>query len=130
MKKEMKDVYLSKDTTVPGLNKIVDLLNNPNMDTANLKRFIKEVYQPNWFQDTFGIFLPDCYEQVENLIKKFEKTGTTKDAVAAVTKIYKLAHKAYNEAKNEYAKAKKEYEALPEDIREKAKDPAAIVNVY
>jgi len=130
MKKEMRDVYLSKDTTVPGLNKIVDVLNNPNMDTANLKRFMKEVYQPNWFQDTFGIFLPDWYEKVEELIKKFEKTGTTKDAKAAVTEIYKLAHQAYNEAKKEYAKAKKDYENTPKDILDKARDPAAIINVY
>ena len=130
MKKEMRDMYLSKETTVPWLNKIVDILNNPNMDTANLKRFMKEVYQPNWFQDTFGIFLPDGYEKVEELINRFEKTWTTQDALAAVTEIYKLAHEAYNEAKREYAKAKKDYENTPKDILDKAKDPAAIINSY
>jgi len=38
---------------------MLDVLNNENMDTANLKRFMDEVLQPNWFQDTFGLFMPD-----------------------------------------------------------------------
>jgi hypothetical protein len=46
-------MYLADDTTVEDLNKILDKLNDPNMEPANIKRFIKEIYQPNWFQDTF-----------------------------------------------------------------------------
>jgi hypothetical protein len=44
------------------------------MNTANLKRFRNDVYQQNWFQDTFGIFMPDNYEEVEKLIETFKET--------------------------------------------------------
>jgi len=130
MKKEMKEMYVSKETTISGLNAILDVLNNPNMDTANLKRFMKEVYQPNWFQDTFGIFLPDGYKKVEKLIEKFEKTWTTKDAKEAVTKIYKLAHNAVIKARKDYKESKKAYNNLSPDILRKAEEPAAIINSY
>ncbi len=129
-KKKMKDMYLDKNTTVSWLNAILDVLNNPNMDTANLKRFMKEVYQPNWFQDTFGIFLPKWYKKVEELIKIFEHTSTTQNAKAAVKEIYKLAHNAVMSAKEEYKKAKNEYDSIPKDILEKAKDPFSIMNSY
>ena len=126
MKKEMKDMYLSKDTTVAWLNEIVDVLNNPNMDTANLRRFMKEIYQPNWFQETFWIFLPDWYEEVEKLIKKFEKTWNTKDALAAVKEIYKLSHKAYVQAKKDYKEALENYEYYKKKYEEIEKDPMSM----
>ncbi len=128
MKKEMKDMYISKETTVSGLNAILDVLNNPNMDTANLKRFMKEVYQPNWFQDTFWIFLPDWYKEVEKLINKFEKTWTTKDAKAAVTEIYKISHKAVVRARKNYQEALKDYQESERTYKEKKSDPLFILS--
>ncbi len=128
MKKEMKEMYVSKETTISWLNAILDVLNNPNMDTANLKRFMKEVYQPNWFQDTFGIFLPDGYEKVEELIKQFEKTWTTKDAKAAVTEIYKISHKAVIKARKDYQEALSDYKYEKKKYKEKKSDPLFILS--
>ena len=123
MKKEMKDMYTSKETTVSGVNAILDVLNNENMDTANLKRFMKEVYQPNWIQDTFGIFMPDDYEKVEELITTFEKTLTTEDAKNAVKEIYKVARVAFKKAEENLSIRREDYDFYNNKYTEAQTDP-------
>lgn len=99
IKKQTKNVLLSKETTVWNLNEILDILNNPDMDTANFKRLINEIYNPNWFQKTFWLFLPDYYEAIDIKIKQFENTNNTKDAKNIVKEIYEYSYKAYLESK-------------------------------
>jgi len=46
-------MYIAPDTTIEGLNAVLDHLNNENMDTATIKRLIDDIYDPNWFQNLF-----------------------------------------------------------------------------
>jgi hypothetical protein len=88
MKESFKDFYNSSETTQKGLDSVIDVLNNANMDTANLKRLMQEVYTPNWFQKTLGIFKPEGYAEVEDLIKDFEKTNDASTAKEIIKEIY------------------------------------------
>ena len=101
MKEELRKMYLSPSTTLEWLKRIIDILNNSNMEPANLRRFIKNIYQPNWIQNTFWIFLPDWYDRLDELIEQFEKTSNTKDALAIVKEIYRLSYKAYKKLEKE-----------------------------
>jgi hypothetical protein len=124
----MRKMYISKRTTVHGIKEILDILNNPNMETANLKRFMEKVYQPNWFQDTFGIFMPDDYKKTEELIAIFENTQTTENAKNAVKEIYKVAHVALKKAEKNLAKRKEDYDYYNKEYTEAKENPFFVLS--
>jgi ABC-type phosphate transport system ATPase subunit len=82
-------------------------LNNRKIDTANLRRLIEGVYQPNWFQDSF-------YEEVKELIDTFEKAETTKKATDIVREIYKVSLKAFKKAEINFNKLEQKEDAKKE----------------
>ena len=99
-KKKVQSMMLSEATTIEGLNKVVDISNNEAMDVNNIKRLCREIYQPNWFQRTFGIFLSDNYEEIHSLVEQFETIETTQEALDIVKQIYVLSYNMLVDAEN------------------------------
>ncbi len=106
VKQMMKDMYMSEYTTAEWIKTILDVLNNPNMDTANLRRFTHEVYSSGVFSS-----MPDS---VKDLIKDFQNSQTTEEAKNIVSKIYKISLEEYREIESENAR----HELWEEEIRE------------
>ena len=125
--KEEREALLAKDTTVEWLEAILDHLNNENMDPATMMRLINDIYDPNWFQNTFWIFMPDGYKDVENLIEEFKKTNDLTTAKEFVAKIYTLSYKAVDKATNNRIKEEKDFNELSIKYHEFIKNNPAYI---
>lgn len=117
-RKEMKEMYVSESTTLEWLNEVLDKLNDPDMDTANLKRLADEVFQPNWIQRVLWIFQPENYSEVQDLINEFENTKDLDDAKKVIKEIYTFAYKAHLKSKVNLIKAEKDYNDALKDYNE------------
>lgn len=128
LKKEMREALLAKDTTVEWLEAILDHLNDENMDPATMMRLINDIYDPNWFQSTFWIFMPDGYEDVEGLVEKFKKSKDLTVAKEIVAKIYTLSYKSVKESTNHRISEEKDFNEISIKYKEFKEQPAYILD--
>ncbi len=108
----------SGETTLEQKNTLLDVLNNPSMDTANIKRLIDEIHTPNWFQKTFGIFMPDWYKELEKLTSEFEQSNDVVKAKDIIVKVGELLEQWVLSAQKEFERTKKNFEISNKEYNE------------
>lgn len=112
IKQKMESMYLSEKTTPQGIEEIFDILNDSEMDTANMRRYLEEVFQLNWFQKLFEAFIPDDYKEIQILIDKFQSS----ENVESWDSITRELHSKFKELTE---KIKEKITDLEKELKEK-----------
>jgi len=92
----MRKLIISDKTTSKDVTGVLDELNNPSLLPANLRRFMKDIFQNKLYAAITGGW--EDYKKARDLIDQFEHTNNTEGAKQILIKIYEIALKRLKRA--------------------------------